>query len=250
MLRKVSIALGVLALLAGCAHQGGGHGAHWGYEGESGPEHWGMMDRANAMCSEGRSQSPIDITGAHSMGLQAIEFNYKPIASPEVVNNGHTIQVNYANGSYVVIGGKRYDLLQFHFHTPAENLIDGYRAPMSAHLVHKSGDGQLAVVGVKIDVGADNAFLAPVWSVMPTKLGKAAANATLDINQFLPENKSYYNFSGSLTTPPCSEGVSWNVMKTRVTVSNAQLDALKKLFPMNARPVQPLNDRMIGEFSN
>jgi len=265
MLKKTLIALGVAALTSGCGmighgkggdmHASGaapaghamGHAAHWSYEGEGGPENWAKLEGKFATCESGKEQSPIDIVGAHPMGLQPLEFHYVAMAKPTIINNGHTLQVNYAPGSYAMIGGKKYNLLQFHFHSPAENKVNGVQYDFVTHLVHKSDDGQLAVVGVKAKAGGDNAFLKPILDAAPAVKGEAVASADIDVNTLLPSDKGYYNFKGSLTTPPCSEGVNWNVLKNPVELSAGQLGQFKKIFPMNARPTQPLNGRMIGE---
>lgn len=268
MLKKTLIALGIAALASGCAmtgHEGGqdashamgsmekghdmakAHAPHWSYEGDTGPANWAALEDKFATCASGKEQSPVDIVGGHPMGLQPIEFHYAAMSKPTVINNGHTFQVNYAPGSYAMIGGKKYNLLQFHFHSPAENKINGVQYDFVTHLVHKSDDGQLAVVGVKAKAGKDNAFLKTILDAAPAAAGEAVASADIDVNTLLPADKGYYNFKGSLTTPPCSEGVNWNVMKNPVELSAGQLGQFKKVFPMNARPTQPLNGRMIGE---
>ncbi len=249
MIKKSLITLAVVGVVSGCASMGGHHGSYWSYAGNSGPDHWGGLNEQYVLCSAGQSQSPVNMTGAHGMGLTAIEFNYIASENPEVVNNGHTIQVNYPAGSYVVLSGKRFDLLQFHFHSPSENQIEGEHANMVAHLVHKAADGQLAVVAILFDVSSvENSALAQVWEVMPTLQGNANVAGVFDINALLPDDKGYYNFSGSLTTPPCSENVNWNVLSTRVEVSSAQINAFTSIFPLSIRPVQALNGRMIGAF--
>ena len=258
-MNKTLLSIAVLALITGCsgdkdhdnkgAHKDDGHShaVHWSYEGEGSPEKWGTLKPDYATCATGKSQSPIDIKGAQSGGLMPIEFHYQAATNPEVVNNGHTIQVNYPTGSYAVMGGKKYDLLQFHFHSPSEHTISGAHADMVAHLVHKAADGQLGVVGVLFNKSGENSVLAPIWSSMPSAEGKATVMASIDVNQLLPAERSYYNYSGSLTTPPCSENVNWNVMKTAVKSSPAQIAAFNSLFSKSIRPVQPLNSRTISQ---
>lgn len=249
MIKKSLITLAVVGVVSGCVSMGGHHGSNWSYEGDSGSDRWGSLSEQYVLCSAGKSQSPVNITGAHGMGLTAIEFNYLATENPEVINNGHTIQVNYSAGSYVILSGKRFDLLQFHFHSPSENQIEGEHADMVAHLVHRAADGQLAVVAVLFDVSrAENSVLTQIWEVMPSMQGNVNVAGVFDVNALLPDDKGYYNFSGSLTTPPCSENVNWNVLSTRVEVSQVQVDAFTSLFPLSIRPVQPLNGRMIGAF--
>ncbi|MDH4274569.1 MAG: carbonic anhydrase family protein [Gammaproteobacteria bacterium] len=221
-----------------------GHGGvHWDYNGEMGPEHWG------GACQTGKSQSPINIVGASKANLKPIEFNYQAAENPEVVNNGHTIQVNYPAGSFAVMNGKKYNLLQFHFHTPSEEAIQGKRADLVAHLVHKADDGELAVVGVLFNKGAKaSATLDKIWANMPKSEGKEHTKGSLNVADLLPKEKNYFHFAGSLTTPPCTEGVQWHVMQSQQEFSDKQLGAFTALFPMNARPLQPLNDRLVEAF--
>ncbi len=249
MMNKSWLILAIVSVISGCASMGGGQESRWSYIGDTGPAHWGTLNDKYALCSDGKSQSPVNIAGAHGMGLTAIEFSYATAQNLEIVNNGHTIQVNYPAGSYVVLTGKRFDLLQFHFHSPSENKIEGEHADLVAHLVHKAADGQLGVIAVLFVVGAEeNAILSPVWAAMPLTKGSSNLAQAFDINALLPEDKGYYNFSGSLTTPPCSENVNWNVLSTRGEVSQAQINAFTQIFPNSIRPVQPLNGRMIGAF--
>jgi len=229
------------------AKHGSVHKAHWSYEGDGGPEHWAALDNKFELCGSGKQQSPIDIqsTGM-TLSPQPIEFHYGTSAI-EVINNGHTIQANYDKGSYAMIGGKRYDLLQFHFHSPSEHTINSKPADMVAHMVHKSEDGGLAVVGVLFKKGKDNEFLKQIWSNLPMESGmKTESASTIFAANMLPEIKSYYHYTGSLTTPPCSEGVNWNVMTTMVEASAAQIDAFTSIFSKSVRPTQPLHGRMVS----
>jgi len=220
-------------------------GHHWSYGKHGGPAEWGELDQTFASCQLGKVQSPIDIRGAKAADLPAIKFDYKP-APLKVIDNGHTIQVNYAPGSTIDVGGTRYELVQFHFHKPSEEKIDGKAHAMVAHLVHKGSDGALAVVAVLLDKGADNPTLHAIWSNLPKQKEKeVAAPATIDAATLLPADKGYYTFQGSLTTPPCSEGVRWFVLKTPMTLAANELTAFAKLYPMNARPTQPLNGRAV-----
>jgi carbonic anhydrase len=223
-------------------HEEDGH--HWSYEGEEGPEHWGEMSEDFALCGEGMEQSPIDIAMAEETELVDLEFNYAD-TEVNILNNGHTIQVNYDEGSTAMIEGVEYNLLQFHFHTPSEHTIDGEPAALEMHLVHADADSNLAVVGVMLMVGEeDNEALAALWDVLPAEEMEAMdAGMAVNVMDLMPEDHTYFHYYGSLTTPPCSEGVNWNVLTTPVMVSEAQLEAFEGIFEMNARPVQPINDR-------
>lgn len=223
------------------------HEVHWAYSGAGGPEHWGTLEPEFAACASGKSQSPIDITHATPSDLPNIVFNYAPSAV-NIVNNGHTIQVNYDAGSSIEIDGVRYDLVQFHFHAPSEHTINGKRYPAELHLVHKSASGDLAVVGVMMDKGAENLALAPVWSHLPAKEGpEEHFTAAVDATSLLPDVRTTFRYSGSLTTPPCSEGVKWNVMTAAIQLSDTQLRAFTKIIDGNDRPLQPLGGRTLIE---
>jgi carbonic anhydrase len=238
---------GLILFSFGVSFAGGhGHSAHWGYEGEIGPAHWGDLSPEYSACKEGKMQSPVDITGAVKADLDDIEFNYNDVPLM-IINNGHAIQVNYAGDSSIEVNGKEYKLLQFHFHGPSENTVNGKPYDMEAHLVHKSSDGELAVVAVFMKKGKKNDFIQTLWKYMPEEEGKERSVRSVKINasQLLPADKTYYSFTGSLTTPPCSEGVKWMVMKTPIEVSAKQIAKFSSIFEMNARPVQPLNGRII-----
>lgn len=221
---------------------------HWAYNGKAGAAHWGDLQEGYATCKLGKTQSPIDIRQAKKSGdAKPLAFAYT--GSPaEVVNNGHTIQVNLASAGEVATPGGAYKLVQFHFHTPSEEKVNGKAYPLVAHLVHKNDAGQLAVVAVLFKEGKDNALLGKVFKAMPkAEGGKASLEGGLNVADLLPAQQGYWAFSGSLTTPPCSEQVRWQVLKTPVEVSKSQLAAFRKLYPMNARPVQPLNGREVLE---
>ena len=228
-----------------CAHGVRAEGPHWSYQGHGGPAEWGELDPAFATCQLGKLQSPIDIRGAKAADLPAIKFDYKP--SPlKVIDNGHSIQVNYATGSSIDVGGTRYELVQFHFHKPSEEKIDGKAHAMVAHLVHKGADGKLAVVAVLLDDGGTNSTIDTIWKNLPQEKGKeATVNATVDAATLLPADHGYYTFQGSLTTPPCSEDVRWFVLKTPLKITGSEITAFGKIYPMNARPSQPLNGRTL-----
>lgn len=218
---------------------------HWGYEGAQGPSHWGDLSEKYTTCKTGKSQSPIDIHGAKAVSLAEINFNYQetPI---DVVNNGHTIQLNYAKGSSISVGGKVYNLLQFHFHSPSEHTVDGKPYAMVAHLVHQAADGQLGVIGVLMKTGQQNAVIDSIWQNLPKHAGEhKQAATTLNVADLLPTNHDFYNYSGSLTTPPCSEGVNWMVLQTPVDVSADQVATFTNIFQKSVRPIQPLHGRAI-----
>ena len=219
--------------------------SHWSYAGESGPENWASLDAKNSACSEGQRQSPIDIQAPFKNVKADLKLSYGP-SQAEVVNNGHTIQVNLSGENTLQSGGKTYRLLQFHFHSPSEEAVNGKRYAMVAHLVHASDAGELAVIGVLIQTGRASAALAPVFDSLPAKAGeKRALAASFNPKQLLPASLTHWNFDGSLTTPPCSEGVNWFVLKTPTSVSTEQLAAFDALYANSARPLQARNDREI-----
>jgi carbonic anhydrase len=223
-----------------------GH-AHWDYAGSGGPESWGQMNPEFARCSSGTRQSPIDIRDGIKVNLDPVQFDYKPSAF-RVLDNGHTVQVNVGPGNSIDVGGRRFDLVQFHFHRPSEERVNGKQFDMVAHLVHKDIDGRLAVVAVLLDRGSAHPLVQSVWNNLPLEKGdEVAARTTLDLNALLPAERSYFTYMGSLTTPPCSEGVLWMVMKTPMPISTDQIGIFARLYPMNARPIQSVSGRLIKE---
>jgi len=245
-MKKVLIAV-FLTAFAGFSY---GEGAvKWGYDGKIGPANWGDLSKEFATCKTGQVQAPIDIqTKQVSKVTAAIKTNYKA-STGEILNNGHTIQVNLTDGGTANLGGVDYKILQFHGHTPAEEKIDGKSFPFNFHLVHQSADGKLAVIGVLFNEGKENVALKDIFANMPAKEGKAPLKTPFNTSTLLPSSLAYYNYAGSLTTPGCGEGVQFFILKTPVELSSAQLAAFKKIFPMNARPVMPLNGRKITEGS-
>jgi carbonic anhydrase len=232
------------------AHGAKGHEPHWSYEGEYGPDKWAAVKPEFNACAVGKRQSPVHIqeTGTLQGPAEPLQFNYRA-SGGSVVNNGHTIQVDLEPGNTLSVRGSTYQLLQFHFHHPAEEKVNYKGFSMVAHLVHKNDEGQLAVVAVLIDPGAANDLVHKVWTHMPLDSGDRVRlpAGLIDMNTLLPTDQRYYQFMGSLTTPPCTEGVLWNVIKAPVTVSKEQLKLFAQLFPMNARPVQALNGRVVRE---
>jgi len=219
---------------------------HWSYTGEGAPDHWGGLDPAYEMCARGVNQSPIDLTGLIEAELDPITFHYTGLAT-EVVNNGHTIQANYTSGSTIEVAGRIFELKQFNFHVPSENTINGESFPLEAHFVHVAEDGSLAVIAVMYQIGEENETLARLWKQMPAEVGKQTAMASqVRAEDLMPENRDYYRFNGSLTTPPCTEGVLWLVMKEPVTISQAQVDEFSHVMHHpNNRPVQPVHARPV-----
>ncbi len=220
---------------------------HWAYKGALDPLHWGDIEADFAGCKLGHNQSPIDIRKAVKTKLPALAFGYT-LGPAEVVNTGHSIQVNLAQGGTLKLDTGNYQLLQFHFHTPSEEKIKGKAYPLVAHLVHRDDTGHLSVAAVLFKLGQENPVLAKIFALMPEHEGaKAELPGGLNAADLLPAHQGYYTFMGSLTTPPCSEGVRWEVLKEPVQMSAAQLAQFQKLYPMNARPVQPLHGRKVQQ---
>ncbi len=241
---KTLIFVSAAAILSAIAVVANSQESHsWSYSGATGPEHWSEV---STTCGVGKAQSPIDILHAEKKRLPAIEFAYH--SSPlKVINNGHTIQANYASGSSITVDGKTYELVQFHFHHLSETEINGQHSPMELHLVHKDKDGNLAVVAVLLNEGPPNPTVSTIWAHLPPEEGKEFAPEHVEIEaaHLLPANHRYYTFQGSLTTPPCSENVSWLVLAKPMTLSKEQIAKFAAIYPNNARPVQPLNGRTV-----
>jgi carbonic anhydrase len=218
---------------------------HWTYSGEEGPENWAKLTPEFGACT-GKNQSPINLTDFIEADLKPIKISYQA-GGNEILNNGHTVQVNYAAGSSILVDGIQFHLKQFHFHAPSENHINGKSYAMEAHLVHADSDGNLAVVALMFTEGADNKALAQLWPLIPENAGgKNALPSSFAVEQLLPSNHDYYRFNGSLTTPPCTEGVRWLVMKEPVSASQKQVEAFSHVMHHpNNRPVQPVNARPV-----
>ncbi len=218
----------------------------WSYQGGTGPTHWAALKPDYQQCKLGKHQSPIDIRGAKAAALPPIEFSYQP-AALKIINNGHTIQVNVPAGSFITVDGKRYELVQFHWHHPAENELNGKRLPMELHLVHQDADGKLAVVGVLLAEGKANPVVAELWKYIPKEKDQESApdGVMVDPSGMLPVNRAYYTWPGSLTTPPCSEDVTWFLFRAPATVSKAEVSSFAAVYSNNSRPVQPLNGRTV-----
>jgi carbonic anhydrase len=231
------------------AHAGAsGHDSHWTYDGATGPEAWANLDPGFATCSRGTHQSPVDLPATvPAASDHHIEFHYQSVPL-KVANNGHTIQVDVPAGSYIELDGGRYDLLQFHFHHPSEETIAGEHTDMVVHLVHRSPHGALSVVGVLMKAGpGEPAILSRIWEHLPAHAGETdATDVQIALSELLPADHHFYHYTGSLTTPPCTEDVVWNVMAFPIDIATEHVQAFHALYPTNARPVQPLHDRAIG----
>ena len=219
---------------------------HWSYEGNTGPKYWGNLDKKFIMCKIGKNQSPVDLNRFVKGKLENLTISYNGKAE-EVINNGHTIKVKTEGKNFVIIDGIKFYLKQFHFHTPSENKINGVQYPMEAHFVHLDKNGNIAVLAVMFKEGNYNKTMQKIIKSMPKHPHNENELSYFNPKELLPVSKKYYRFNGSLTTPPCSEGVRWIVFKTPVEVSKTQIEEMHKVMGKNNRPVQPLNARFIVE---
>ena len=222
---------------------------HWSYSGETGPRYWGDLAPENINCKIGKNQSPIDLRDRAAVGtngLPQLDIHYRDVPL-KVLNNGHTLQVNYPLGSYIKVGGHRYELLHYHFRTPSEHKKEGFNYPLEVQLVHKDGDGNYAVMGIIFQEGEDNEHVQTLLSHLPKKVGKQEIHRNVNLNpvMFMPGNTDFYKYSGSLTTPPCSEGVYWIVFKQPIEASAEQIQQMNEVMGENARPVQEMNSRAV-----
>ncbi len=224
------------------------HTAQWSYSGSTGPAHWGTLNKNYHACKTGKSQSPVDIRKTRKAKMVRLTFKYKP-TTLNVNNNGHTLQLNYATGSTLIVGKSPYKLVQFHFHTPSEHTRNGKHRPMEVHFVHANEKGQLAVVGIFMRLGKKpNSLFSQILEHAPKTIGKnVEKNTLINGKELFPRKmRAYFSYSGSLTTPPCSESVRWFIMKNSVRVSAQQITAFKKFFQHTNRPTQALNSRLIN----
>lgn len=220
---------------------------HWGYEGEGAPGNWAKLKPEYGVCATGKRQSPIDIREGIRVDLEPIQFDYRPTMF-RIVDNGHTIQVNVGEGSTITVMSRTYRLLQFHFHRPSEERVNGKTFEMAIHLVHRDSEGKLAKIAVLLDRGMENPLIQTLWNHMPLEVDQdVTPSVAIDLNALLPENRAYYTYMGSLTTPPCTEDVLWMVFKQPMPVSAEQVGIFSRLYRNNARPIQPSNNRLVKE---
>jgi len=223
------------------------NGTHWSYEGEFGPANWSKINSAWGKCGTGQRQSPIDIRDGMKVDLEQITVDYHPSSFSEL-DNGHTIEVRVGGGNFINVGNQTYELQQFHFHRPSEERINGKGAEMVMHLVHRSAEGKLAVIAVLLERGQPHGLIQTIWNNLPLEKHEVVSpSIVIDPNEALPASREYYTYMGSLSTPPCTENVLWLVMKQRMQASPAQMALFSRLYPFNARPVQPTNGRVIKE---
>jgi len=223
------------------------HGTVWSYEGELGPANWSKINVDWAKCGTGNRQSPIDLRDGIKVNLEQISFDYHPSSFSEV-NNGHTIEVTVGSGNFITVGNTVYELQQFHFHRPSEEKVNGKGTEMVMHLVHKSAEGKVAIIAVLLERGQSHRLMQTVWDNLPLeKLDVVSPSIVIDPSDALPERREYFTYMGSLTEPPCTEGVLWMVFKQPMQASPAQMALFSRLYPLNARPVQSTAGRMIKE---
>ncbi|MBL5920632.1 carbonic anhydrase family protein [Lelliottia amnigena] len=219
---------------------------HWSYSGSEDPAHWGRLSPDFSLCETGKNQSPVNIQGALKSNQGKLELAFQQ-GKQQIVNNGHTIQVSVGDGNTLHLDNDTFALQQFHFHAPGENEIDGKQFPLEAHFVYKDKSGALAVLALMFQQGKSNPQLAKAWQQIPTAVDQIVAlNEPLDIKALLPKQYNFYRFSGSLTTPPCSEGVRWIVLQQPVSASTEQINQFRSaIHHANNRPIQPLNGRIV-----
>ncbi|WP_280421882.1 carbonic anhydrase [Nocardia carnea] len=242
----VALAAGGAAVTFAGTRAGTETPAHWDYEAE-GPGHWAELDRTYRVCGTGHAQSPVDLPShTQSHPDEHIEIEYGMVAITESVNNGHTVQTNLpaGNGNRIVVDGRPHELTQFHFHAPGEHTVDGHSAGMEFHLVHKDASGALAVLAILLEPGDGSPF-APLLTALPAAPGSTVRIGPVDLRSLLPTDRAQFRYTGSLTTPPCTEGVSWTVLRSPLPVSGPELDRYRSLFAHTNRPVQPLNGRPV-----
>lgn len=221
-------------------------GVHWGYEGDEEPSNWAKLSTEYQMCELGKNQSPINISNTIEANIGQLDIHYGQ-TSGTIINNGHTVQISEEQpNDYIILGDEQYNLVQFHFHAPSENQIDGKSFPMEGHFVHTNKNGDLLVMAVMFEAGQENSSSDQLLAKLNAQENLAAHFDEINIASFIPENTHYYRFSGSLTTPPCSEGVTWVVLKEPMTLSKTEIDKFSEAFKHhNNRPIQPLNGRLI-----
>lgn len=221
----------------------------WSYEGKLGPDKWARLDGDYALCGSGRMQSPIDIRHAIRADLPPIRIAYKPVAL-QLLDDGHGIQANAQGGGTITADGEEFELQTVRFHHPGEEMFDGKRAAMSVHFEHKAQSGRIAIIAVPVQAGKEpHRTIRALWSDLPLEKGKPAmpAGARFDPGQLIPAKREFATYSGSLTRPPCTEGVLWLVMKQPLQFSKEQIADFAKVYKNNVRPVQATNGRVVKE---
>jgi carbonic anhydrase len=229
---------------------------HWSYEGEDGPQHWGNLSPDYAPCKEGKEQSPVDLGSAVEISGTPLERSYQPARlsmshqqhAADLLDNGHTIQIDWAKGSTVTLDRVEFELVQLHFHAPSEHTVDGRHYPLEIHYVHASPDGKLAVVGLFVEEGQHDPLMDPVIENLPSRPGETrhVEGVVYSVSEMFPGRDHYYEYMGSLTTPPCSEGVRWVILAEPIEASADQISAVASRIAENNRPVQSLGSRQVG----
>ncbi|MEN4761884.1 MULTISPECIES: carbonic anhydrase family protein [unclassified Chryseobacterium] len=246
-MKKIILSISLLSLGFVNAQQ------HWGYEGNESPEHWGEMT-GNEKCGQSKSQSPINIVTSKVVpgkGIKNIGFNYDKSDIKDINDNGHTLQFDFKDGNFVTYDNKKYFLMQFHAHEESEHKIDGIRYPLELHFVHKALDGSVLVLGVMVKEGKENSYFEKL-KVFKTlaKEKKEDTDIIFNPEKMYPKNKSYFTYAGSLTTPPCSDNVTWIVFKNPIEMTEDEIEDIAKHLPKsNNRSIQPLNGRKVSSFS-
>lgn len=221
----------------------------WSYQGRTGPEYWADLSPEFALCRCGRQQSPIDVVTPEAATSMVISFNYSPISPVRIANTGRTVEISGVPSCDITFDGTRFELTNIHFHTPSEHRIDGRLAEMEMHLAHQSSEGNLAVIAILIDEGSFNAALGPVFdSLSAPGLFDQFIAGSIDPEGFLPRSRACFQYAGSRTIPPCTEGVTWFVLREHIQLSKEQIGAFRQIFDLNARPVQPVNGREVRAY--
>ncbi|SIP97105.1 carbonic anhydrase [Chryseobacterium sp. RU37D] len=226
----------------------------WSYQGDKSPEHWSEFE-GNEKCGQSKSQSPIDITTSEVVSGKSkkdIIFHYDINDIKDINDNGHTLQFDFKEGNYIIYNQKKYFLIQFHSHEESEHTIDGIRYPLELHFVHKAMDGSVLVIGLMVKEGQENSYFEKLSAFKNlTKDQKVDTDINFNPENMYPKNKSYYTYSGSLTTPPCSDNVTWIVFKNSIDMTKTEIEDIAKHLPKsNNRPIQPLNGRKITSYKS
>ncbi|KHS97961.1 carbonic anhydrase [Pectobacterium polaris] len=238
--------LSIVLMLSACSSALAADPVHWGYEGNGDPAHWGKLSPDFSLCETGKNQSPINIRQALDAQHDPLQLAFQS-GTQQIINNGHTVQVNVGSGNTLVLDNETFTLQQFHFHAPSENEIDGKQFPLEGHFVYKDAAGALTVIALMFQEGEANLPLATTWQQIPAQVNQTEDVRTpIAIQSLLPTSLNYYRFTGSLTTPPCSEGIRWLVLDHPVTASADQINQFRSVMHhANNRPTQPLNGRVI-----